>query len=263
MGAGGARPRVTIVSPHFDDAPLSLGQSLLDGRLSGCRVTVRVIFGRTNWTRWVHPTESRARPIGAWRRAEETASSVRFGYRFGADSWEESILRTGDMDPDHFRDPSIDVDHDPLVGPIAHRIRTLRWTADLVLVPAGIGDHIDHRIVAAAAMRLANEDPAGLAFYEDRPYVTFMDDESRAASLRRLRLELTPEDVSGPIRERTHRWLRVCYPSQIDDLFVESMVRDRERGAHEQIWFPAGSTPPWTHESLGGVAPGSPSGSAA
>jgi len=30
--------RVLVVSPHFDDAPLSLGQSLIDGDLATPRV---------------------------------------------------------------------------------------------------------------------------------------------------------------------------------------------------------------------------------
>ena len=69
---------MTIVSPHFDDVPLSLGQSLRDGALSRCDVRVRVAFGRTNWTNWVHPTASRATPIGWWRRLEESVAARRF-----------------------------------------------------------------------------------------------------------------------------------------------------------------------------------------
>ena len=46
--------------------------------------------------------------------------------------------------------------------------------------------------------------------------------------------------------ERTHRRLRRCYPSQMDDLFIEAMARDRIGGAVERIWFPEGSVPPWS-----------------
>ncbi len=44
-----------MLSPHYDDAPLSLGQSMLDGELSRHRVTVGVPFGRSIWTIWFHP----------------------------------------------------------------------------------------------------------------------------------------------------------------------------------------------------------------
>ena len=40
--------RVVVLSPHPDDAPLSLGQSLLNGLLSQYPVTVVVLFGRTS-----------------------------------------------------------------------------------------------------------------------------------------------------------------------------------------------------------------------
>ena len=81
MSTRGGSPRVLVVSPHFDDAPLSLGQSLLDGALASCDVHVHVVFGRTNWTRWVHPTPGRAPLVSAWRRGEELLSSRVFGYR--------------------------------------------------------------------------------------------------------------------------------------------------------------------------------------
>ena len=204
MGAGGARPRVTIVSPHFDDAPLSLGQSLLDGRLSGCRVT-REGDLRPDELDPMGASRPRPRPAdrclasgrgdGIAGCASATASAPTRGRSRSCApaTWTPttSVIRTSTSTTIRWS------------GPIAHRIRTLRWTTDLVLVPAGIGDHVDHRIVAAAAMRLANEDPAGLAFYEDRPYVTFMDRRARGARSpappgadpgRRVR----PDHASGP-----------------------------------------------------------------
>ncbi|MCZ7629358.1 MAG: hypothetical protein M5U19_09945 [Microthrixaceae bacterium] len=68
---------VLVVSPHFDDVPLSLGQSLTDGELSRARrVRVRVVFGRTNWTTRLHPTRGRAPVVSAWRRVEELLAAA-------------------------------------------------------------------------------------------------------------------------------------------------------------------------------------------
>ena len=264
MGAGGARPRVTIVSPHFDDAPLSLGQSLLDGRLSGCRVTVRVDL---------RPDE--LDPMGASDRGPRPADRCLAAGRgdgiVGALRLSLRRRLVGGVDPAHRRHgprplPSIRTSTSTTIrwsgpsrtgsGPFAGP-RTSSWCRPVSAITSTTGSSRQRRCGWPTRIR-----PAWRSTRTGRTSRSWTTSRS-AASLRRLRLELTPEDVSGPIRERTHRWLRVCYPSQIDDLFVESMVRDRERGAHEQIWFPAGSTPPWTHESLGGVAPGSPSGSAA
>ena len=85
--------RVLIVSPHFDDAPLSLGQSMIDGALHEHRVTVGIVFGRTNWVRWFHPTRSRAPIAGAIRRAEELHAAARFRYRLRIADLEEALLR--------------------------------------------------------------------------------------------------------------------------------------------------------------------------
>ncbi|MGI9577721.1 MAG: hypothetical protein ACR2OH_05960, partial [Microthrixaceae bacterium] len=67
---------VVVVSPHYDDVPLSLGQSLTDGLLSQAdRVEVRVVFGRTNWSVQLHPTRGRAPVVTAVRRAEEAVAA--------------------------------------------------------------------------------------------------------------------------------------------------------------------------------------------
>ena len=132
---------MTIVSPHFDDVPLSLGQSLRDGALSRCDVLVRVAFGRTNWTNWVHPTASRATPIGWWRRLEESVAARRFGYRWTAAGWEEALLRWGTLDHERLLDVHADLSADPLVAELASWLRAVAEPVgpdapELLLVPA-------------------------------------------------------------------------------------------------------------------------------
>lgn len=251
MTARRDRPRVTVVSPHFDDAPLSLGQSMLDGDLSRCRVQVVVVFGRTNFTRWVHPTRGRAVPVSVWRRAEETVAAVAFGYRLRVLDLEELVLRTGETDPDVLRDGQVGLDDDPLLPALTDRLRRLRGSADLVLFPAGLGDHRDHRLVAAAGLSLRDQHDDRIGFYEDRPYVTFLSDDERRAQLARLGGGMQAVDLSGPVTARLHRLLRRCYPSQIDDQFGSAMQADLSAGARERAWFPA--PPPAT---LGSAATG-------
>ena len=239
------RPGVTIVSPHYDDAPLSLGQSLLDGALSACRVRVVVVFGRTNWTRWVHPTPGRAPAISRWRRGEEALAQLAFGYSVRTGRAPELILRTGELDPDVLRDASRRAEEDPLVGQLLPGLRRARGGGDLVLFPAGLGSHLDHRIVAAVGVALAAEHDDHLGFYEDRPYASFLEPGERDEQLARLGLDLEPVDMSGPVTEALHRRLRRCYPSQISEEFVVAMARDRDAAARERIWVPTGRVPPW------------------
>ena len=241
---------MTIVSPHFDDVPLSLGQSLRDGALSRCDVRVRVAFGRTTWTNWVHPTASRATPIGWWRRLEESVAARRFGYRWTAAGWEEALLRWGTLDHERLLDVHADLSADPLVAELASWLRAVAEPVgpdapELLLVPAGLGGHADHRLVALAAASVVDGLATPVGFYEDRPYVAYLDDAGVAEQLSSLGVDLEVLAVSGPVTPATHRRVRRCYPSQMDPFFVEAMDRDLSAGAVERVWFPVGHLPGW------------------
>lgn len=227
---------VLVVSPHFDDVALSLGQSLVDGELSSAKhVRVRVVFGRTNWTTRLHPTRGRAPAVSAWRRAEELAAAARFGYTVRVLPLEEAILRTGSMDPETFRG-SGGLSADPLVDRVTAMLRRWCGLADVILVPAGLGRHVDHRIVAAAGVRAVRAGLGPVGFYEDRPYAAYMDPDGIGAELADLGLELRVQDMSGPISESTQRAVRRIYRSQMDGYFLEAQRRDRDRDRIERIW---------------------------
>jgi LmbE family N-acetylglucosaminyl deacetylase len=237
---------VTVVSPHFDDVPLSLGQSLRDGVLSTREVSVRVVFGRTNWSSRLHPTRRRAPLITAWRRAEEAVAARRFGYRVRCEAFEEAILRSGSLDPSGFRGET-DVSTDPLYDPVRGRLQQWEAMTDELWVPAGLGRHVDHRIVAWAAADLVRSGATGVRFYEDRPYASYLGEEALSDELAELGLDLVPEDVSGPIAETTQKIVGSCYRSQMSSFFREAQRHDRESGRPERVWRP--------------VTPGDPAGS--
>lgn len=239
-GTVGGR-HVMVVSPHYDDVPLSLGQSLLDGALSrAATVQVRVVFGRTNWSVPLHPTRGRAPLVTAWRRAEEMAAALRFGYRVRAVPFEEVILRTGSLDPDSFRNGE-GVDSDPLVDRVAALLWGWRTEVDELWLPAGIGRHLDHRIVAHAGASLVHRGVDGIAFYEDRPYTAYLEQSEIEHQLADLGVDLAPTEVSGPITETPHRWVRRIYRSQMDSYFLQAQDRDRADGDSERIWVPVAS----------------------
>jgi len=230
---------VLVVSPHYDDVPLSMGQSLLDGALSNAAsVAVRVVFGRTNWSVPVHPTARRAPAVTAWRRVEEAVAAARFGYRARAEPLEEVILRTGSLDADSFRDGR-DLGEDPLVDRVAALLWGWRTEADAMWLPAGLGRHVDHRIVALAGARLVSGGVDGIAFYEDRPYTAYLDEGEVEAQLAELGVGMEPVDVSGPITEVPQRWVRWIYRSQMDPYFLEAQRLDRAHGDCERVWVPA------------------------
>lgn len=239
---------MTIVSPHYDDVPLSLGQSLRDGAMSHCDVRVRVVFGRSNWTTWVHPTRSRAVPITWWRRVEESVAAGRFGYRWTAAGWDEALLRWGVPGSDALLDARADLTAEPLIDEVGAWLVAVTRSADrpeLLLVPAGLGGHIDHRIVALAAAGRLDELSVPVGFYEDRPYVAHLDQAQRIEQLAAVLPGLEPVEVSGPVTAATQHRVRRCYPSQIEEFFVAAMERDLAAGAVERVWFPPGTAPAW------------------
>lgn len=239
-----------MVSPHFDDVPLSLGQSLTDGVLSRCEVRVRVAFGRTNWTTWVHPTAERAAVVSWWRTLEEQVAAWSFGYRFTAARWPEALLRLGLDYSDRLLDPEVPLGDDPLVGELAAWLESVARPVgasppDAVLVAAGLGGHVDHRLLALAAASVAPVADTPIGFYEDRPYAAYLDRVEIRRQLAPLALELERHTASGPIAARTQWRAKRCYPSQMSPYFEDAMHLDVVDAASESVWFLLGAEPRW------------------
>jgi hypothetical protein len=230
--------RVLVVSPHFDDAPLSLGQSMIDGALADARVTVGIVFGRTNWTRWLHPTRRRAPIAGAIRRGEELLAAARFRYRLRIGTGEEAVLRLSTTDTSRYLDPDYDAGSAPELAAVSSMISTWAEDADRVLVPLGLGGHIDHILCTEAGrrLRLAGRD---VGFYEDRPYVNWCADDQVVGRAARVGTDLSRIELSGPITTAKAR--KLFYPSQIDEHFDRSLRLDRDEARHEHAWVGPGT----------------------
>jgi LmbE family N-acetylglucosaminyl deacetylase len=225
--------RALVLSPHFDDAPLSLGQAMLDGELAGHRVTVGVVFGRTNWQRWFHPTRRRAPLVRAIRRAEEAVAARRFSYKVRTARFEEVILRTGSGDTAGYLDAALPLEP-VLVGEVAAAIASWVADADRVYAPLGLGGHVDHRLEREAARAAVPAER--LALYEDRPYACYMSDGEIAAAAGEVDGHLEARDASGPIGRG--KVGRLWYPSQFDSYFTEAMRKDTGAARHERVWAP-------------------------
>ncbi|MEX0768323.1 MAG: hypothetical protein WD029_07620 [Microthrixaceae bacterium] len=246
-------PCVTVVSPHFDDLPLSLGQSLRSGALSKCQVRERVVFGRSSWTEWMRPAPERAPGVSMWRRAEEVAASVMFGFDWTAANYEEALLRNGPRSAPDMLNSSTDVSSDPLIDEISDWLRAVLRVGQrpnkpppaLLLVAAGLGGHVDHRLLAHAAAKLLGEVDTPIGFYEDRPYVTYLSATQIADQLQSLGFQAESVDVSQLVQASTQAATRLCYPSQMKPFFKEAMDLDRANGACERVWFPVGNCPDW------------------
>jgi LmbE family N-acetylglucosaminyl deacetylase len=121
--------------------------------------------------------------------------------------------------------------NDPLPRQIARAVRELacQLPGARFLLPLGVGEHIDHRIVHAAGSTLA-ELGAPTAFYEDLPYA--LDDGRTVSRRQAIALALVARDVDVTATIERKLEAASVYASQIESLFgsresMRTRLRDR------------------------------------
>jgi LmbE family N-acetylglucosaminyl deacetylase len=167
------------LSPHLDDAALSCGAQIFQRIAAGERILIiTVMAGSPAWAEQsayidsLHERWQLAGDAAAERRAEDIAACA----ILGADSLHlpipDCIYRTDPANGASFYTSDDDIFGDihpaeaGLVDEIARMLRDLP-VAGQVVAPLGVGHHVDHLLVRAAAEQVW---PAGLAYYEDYPY---------------------------------------------------------------------------------------------
>ena len=169
------RPAALLLSPHLDDVAFSCGGLAAVLADAGWRVAMVTAFTRT-----VHPATGFALACQldkglapdvdymALRREEDRAAAVILGVEPRWLDLPEAPHRGYESAPALFgpvRDGD-DVWRD--LGALLHSLLD-ELSPELVAVPQGLGNHVDHRQVIRAALSVL--DPAELLFYRDTPYV--------------------------------------------------------------------------------------------
>jgi len=154
--------KVIIVSPHIDDAILSMGGSISKLVAAGSQVSIVNVFSISSWT---HPDALYAKDHGAGdrervteiRKAEEMALSRQLNYRpFFLDFLDLPIRDQAMTDA-------------VLSERIKCAIRDQLDFSSNIFFPLGI-DHPDHCVVRNIGNELMPEGYR-ISFYEDLPYV--------------------------------------------------------------------------------------------
>jgi hypothetical protein len=240
-------PAHVIVSPHLDDAALSLGASLLAGPARSWLVLD--VFSRGGWwrlDRWD------GHLLQATRRQEEQTMARLSGARLLDCDLPEALLRGHDFNAVFSTDAGAE-------GPAgadreaAARIEAevaglaARWGGARWYLPLGAGDHRDHRICRDAALRALRGREGRIAFYEDQPYAANQGGQPDfGGAVPGLRL--VPRLQEGTAEQM--RWklelLRV-YWSQFTQHEIEQIARYARRiggtAPAERVWRPASATP--------------------
>ena len=165
MGTRPDVPTTAVLAPHPDDGVLSAWHVL--ARHPGSTLLVTVFSGLPEpgtvaapHDRATGAREPRARM--AERRAEDRAVADRFG-------WE---VRTVDLVEQSYRDPLVTLSDtfaallvDTIAAVVPETVRRL-------VLPAGLGGHIDHHLVRAAGITLAARTGRSVDLVADVPYAT-------------------------------------------------------------------------------------------
>jgi LmbE family N-acetylglucosaminyl deacetylase len=253
-----ARWDLVCLSPHFDDAALSAGGWLHQRAAAGARTLVITVcaappppgalspFAAAHHRRWGAAAGEEgieAARMTRHRRLEDEAALAALSVE-GAwlDVPDAIYRRAAESDPRHQMTPTsprssrwLYANLDQLFGPLDERERAAvdslaRSLADVrsigsateVLVPLGVGGHVDHRLVRAAAERWRGRN---LVYYEDWPYAR--DGEALSAvvdgtDLLPERLPLAAADIDAKIRAIA------AYDSQISTFWPSTQTMAEE-----------------------------------
>ena len=206
---GGARGRrVVVVSPHLDDAVLSVGAAISAWTRAGAQVVVLTVFAGD-------PDSDE--PAGGWdrrggfategdaaraRREEDRRACPRLG---AAAVW----LPFGSVDYDRHGD----------ADDVRERVSELLAGADLVLAPGFPLTHPDHAWLVRALGRVR-----GMGLYVEQPYARRAGGGPRVPEW--LDADGEFEAVPVSLRDRVAKWRAIrCYRSQLGLLGMRRRLR--------------------------------------
>jgi LmbE family N-acetylglucosaminyl deacetylase len=176
--------RWVYLSPHFDDVVLSCGGMVWEQVRSGEIVEVWTICAGAP-----HPDE----PLSAFskqlherwqtgpaavtaRKQEDKAAAGRLGVISRYWTLPDCIYRRlpdGNWLVNGEEDlwKAVHPQEEPVVDQLCHWLRTNLQLGDHLISPLTLGNHVDHRLVRAAAERAVQNKQFSLFYYSDYPYV--------------------------------------------------------------------------------------------
>ena len=235
--------KITVLSPHRDDAAFSVGLAIGTWIAAGHAVEVVNCFTKSRYCPFGDLDFVHANDLQSYVRAVRLKEDVRWSRKYArAVTLVDLNLRDA---PQRLRIgvgevcSTAPVDGDEAVGKIRRALE--RLVTGALLIPLGIGDHVDH-VTARMAAERGWPETLPVAFYEDLPYAARVGAaegiEGRVAGLG-LGVEACfvgeGGDVEGAVRRK--RELAVCYDSQVDSEVVEQIAGFCERyGGRERVW---------------------------
>lgn len=234
--------RLTILSPHRDDAAFSLSIALFRWRELPLTLKVVNFFTRSEYG--PHALSDRVANVSALRRKEDLFVFASIDKRIRVESLDllDAPIRLGVSSSAICNDSTIRLQQPEEIDQLGLRIR--KYSAGgLVLAPLALGNHVDHLLVNKAAVA-SSHNLHRLGFYEDLPYATWTSEPCLRNTISRLeqklKMELCPRHIragSNALRDKFRLIRR--YESQITREEASAMAQYalRYRGG-ERIWIP-------------------------
>ena len=237
--------KILVLSPHRDDAAVSLSLSIAHWLAVGHSGTLLNVFTRSLYAPYsdaesVHENDRLSYVSALRKREDETFLRKLPGatmtdlnikdapIRLHCDS---SIVCDMDVDP-----------NDKAIEKIYKAVSKQIETPHCLVLPLALGHHVDHRVVRDSALPLTPNLPC--AFYEELPYATrdgvrvdlsrFREDTEH-----RFHEELHPVLVHGTHTRPTEfkRNIALGYTSQIDTALADTIANFSQRyNGAERLW---------------------------
>ncbi len=231
--------RITVLSPHLDDAAFSLYLSLREWQRPDISLAVLNFFTVSAYAPRASSTGAEA--VSLIRKTEDrrVLSRIGRGIRVRACDLLDAPLRLG-LKSEAVCRPDTQVLASRSEPELAALIRK-HAGSDLVIAPLGLGGHVDHLAVHHAA--IASVSPPHLAFYEDLPYAIWTLEAVLSQRIREAEAGTQVRLRPAIVRREHGVWRKqhviAQYRSQISPEQAASIARFAARyESGERLWIP-------------------------
>ena len=223
--------KVTVLSPHIDDAAYGVALSIGDFVRNKLDVTILNCFTYTNWAiRFVSRDLNEIRSL---RKNEDVSFYKLYNAPINIVNLEmiDAPLRKGYI----FKSEALEKEEIEVVDQLEKHLERIDG---LLLCPLAIGDHIDHVICLEAVIRLYSK--KDILFFEDMPYAHRICTEEINNHLKKLEKRLNVSLIShiqsmqncciskaGAIR---------LYETQINDQIHDEIITHMNGLGGERVW---------------------------
>lgn len=221
-----------IISPHCDDAMLSLGSTIINKSLGSFSIVN--VFTRTNYT---ISGNNHIDFVTKLRKEEEYSVMSKLNIEVDFLDFDDACIRQPYSNHiDSYLEQHIDPYSDLSFFRVRRTIRKVleKFISCLIFFPLAIGNHIDHRICYLIAVELLKQ-RMPIFFYEDIPYSSSLNDHELKRMISQLEIDF--EDIVIKSDDCTKKLAMLkLYHSQIDNEIERRILEAFNIHQGERIW---------------------------